>query len=80
MTRLVIKSHLWMNGGSVGIAARIEDDVELEILTQDKSGFPLYPGKYRISKKDLLGYETVKFGKGVPVRVVPIRDLEVVTP
>lgn len=78
MTHLDIKNYLYMRGGSVGIKASIDDDVEIRILTKDKEGKLVYPNTYRIKKNKLKFYKIEKFGKGCPVRVVPISDLEIV--
>jgi len=65
-----------MNGGSVGIASRINDDVEVTIGSRDKSGNLLYPDRYRITKDKLLIRPVKTFSKGTAVRVVKIDDME----
>jgi len=76
--KLVIKQHMWMRGGSVGISGRYKDDLEIEILTKDKFGDRLFPKLFRLSKDKLLSHKRENFAKGVPVRVVPIKELEVI--
>lgn len=71
-----IKNHLWMDGGSVGIASTIEDDVDITIGTMRSNGSQLYPGVYKCSKEQLMAAPVRKFSKGTPVRVVRISDLE----
>jgi hypothetical protein len=76
--KLVIRQHMWMRGGSVGISTRYKDDLEIEILTKDKFGDRLYPKPFRLSKEKLLSHKRENFSKGVPVRVIPIKELEVI--
>ena len=75
---LVIKQHMWMRGGSVGISGRYKDDLEIVILTKDKFGDRLFPKPFRLSKEKLLSHKRENFSKGVPVRVIPIKELEVI--
>ena len=75
MKNIHIKNHLWMNGGSVGIDASIKEDVEITIGTKKKDGTLLYPKGYFYPKGDLLNAPIMKFKKGIPVRVVKIKDM-----
>lgn len=76
MKKINIKNHLWMLGGSVGIDARIEDDIEVTISTRGKDNKLLYPGVYTYPKNKLTLLPKRKFKRGVPVRVLPIRAME----
>jgi hypothetical protein len=79
MTNVVIRQHLWKNGGEVGIAHYIHDDITVKIESLDKDKNLIYPNKYRLPKNKLMSYKVEQIGKGVPVRCVPIRDMTEVT-
>jgi hypothetical protein len=63
---------------SVGIAEnRIIDDLEIEILYQDKNGNRLYPSRYYISRSEALNHPTQTLPSGVKLRIIPIAEMKV---
>ena len=80
MNKVVIKTPMWKNGGSVEIADRqfSNSGVLVEIDYKDKYGQRIYPHTYKVSKQKADQCERMYVGKNnLPVRVIPIKDLEV---
>ena len=80
MNKVVIKTPMWKNGGSVGIADRqfSNSGVLVEIDYKDKYGQRIYPHTYKVSKQKADQCERMYGGKNkLPVSVIPIKDLEV---
>ena len=80
MNKVVINTPMWKNGGSVGIADRqfSNSGVLVEIDYKDKYGQRIYPHTYKVSKQKADQCERMYVGKNnLPVRVFPIKDLEV---
>ena len=80
MNKVVIKTPMWKNGGSVGIADRqfSNSGVLVEIDYKDKYGQRIYPHTYKVSKQKAEQCARMYVGKNnLPVRVIPIKDLEV---
>ena len=80
MNKVVIKTPMWKNGGSVGIADRqfSISGVLVEIDYKDNYGQRIYPHTYKVSKQKADQCERMYVGKNnLPVRVIPIKDLEV---
>ena len=80
MNKVTIKTPMWKNGGSVGIADRqfSNSGVLVEIDYKDKYGQRIYPHTYKVSKQKADQCERMYVGKNnLPVRVIPIKDLEV---
>ena len=80
MNKVVIKTPMWKNGGSVGIADRQFSNscVLVEIDYKDKYGQRIDPHTYKVSKQKADQCERMYVGKNnLPVRVIPIKDLEV---
>ena len=80
MNKVVIKTPMWKNGGSVGIADRqfSNSGVLVKIDYKDKYGQRIYPHTYKVSKQKADPCERMYVGKNnLPVRVIPIKDLEV---
>jgi len=67
MNKVIIKTPMWKNGGSVGIADRqfANSGVLVEIAYKDKYGQRIYPHTYKVSKQK------------APVRVIPINEMEI---
>jgi hypothetical protein len=72
MIKVHIKEPIWKGGNSVGIDAKINDDILLTIGYKDKEGKQLFDGKYLIPKDVFTSYKIEKFSKGIPVRVIPM--------
>ena len=80
MNKVVIKTPMWKNGGSVGIADRqfSNSGVLVEIDYKDKYGQRIYPHTYKVSKQKADQCERMYVGKNnLPVRLIQIKDLEV---
>ena len=77
MRKIKIKQPIWKDR-SVGIASYIYDDIEIEILAKNKDGVKHFPNKFLVHKQDLIRYPVQTFSKGVPVRIVPIKELSVI--
>ena len=70
MLKIHIKEPIW-NGRRVGIAANIEQDIEVTI------GHSAYPNKYRMTWGKLRTYPINRsFSRGVAVRTPPIMDFD----
>jgi len=80
MNKVIIKTPMWKNGGSVGIADRqfASDGVLVEIAYKDKYGQRIYPHTYKVSKQKADQCERMYVGKNnLPVRVIPINEMEI---
>ena len=76
---LTINTPIW-NGGkhAVGIAEyRIKDNIKIKIAYKDRYGNKLYPYTYRLTREQALKYP-VKMAGQTRLRIVPIRELEIV--
>lgn len=78
MCPLQIKSPIWKDR-SVGIAERTIgiSGVDLEIIYKNKQGERLFPNTYHISREKIAQYPTKVVGSNTVLRIVPIKDLEI---
>tara|TARA_E500000318_G_scaffold13870_1_gene13446 strand:- start:989 stop:1237 length:249 start_codon:yes stop_codon:yes gene_type:complete len=81
MNKIIIKSAMWKNGGSVGIAERNFTDkgVLVEILDKDKYGNKRYPHTYKISKENAMKCQSMIAKNNTALRVIPISEMEIVS-
>lgn len=73
----VIQTPIW-ESRSVGLnETKLKDENTIKIAYRDKDGHELYPDTYSISKEKAMKYP-VKNIKGNRLRIIPIKDLEVI--
>ena len=73
----MIQTPIW-ESRSVGLnEERLKDKNTIKIAYRDKDGHDLYPNTYSISKERAMKYP-VKNIKGNRLRIIPIKDLEVI--
>ena len=71
-----IQSPIWKNR-AVGIAEHsLESKNTIEILYRNKEGKQIYPQIFAITKRKAMKYP-VWIIRGLRLRIVPIRDLEI---
>jgi len=77
MIQLNIREPIWKTR-SIGIrdSLKFQGEIAIKIAYKDKAGNKVYPGTYLIKGDKLRDYPIQKV-RGLSLRIVPIRELEV---